>query len=123
MNILENKEIINILSIKYQKSTEEIKEILEHNFKCIRECMEMPTMPNILLHGLGRFKVRKKTLDRKFLILRMYLEKSEENYQNINWDNIKNMLEVYERIIEEENKPMGAAATDIKNIIKNLNNE
>jgi nucleoid DNA-binding protein len=123
MNVTDNKEIINALAVKHRIDASLVKEVIEHSLKCVKECMEMPEMPNILLEGLGRYKPCKRTIDRKFTNLTLFLRKDPENINKVDWERIKILLSTYERIAKEEKKPLGKSATAIKELVNNLNLE
>lgn len=114
-----DKETINILSIKYRLNASTIESIVDHSLKCIKECMVMDEMPNILIHNLGRFKPQKSLLDSKFISTVNFVEKYPEKANTVDWKYIKNLLEVYNRIIKEEKLKEHLVISKIKTLISN----
>ena len=110
MFIDSNKEIINNLANKHRVNSEVIESIVLHSFKCIKECMSMDEMPSILIHNWGRFKPNKASLDKKFKIILLYLNKYQDRFDTINWDPLRRYLKVYDRLLKEDKKKEGVSA-------------
>lgn len=121
MTLHNDKETINILSVKHRLKPEVVEDIINHSLKCIKECMSMEEMPGILIHNLGRFKPSKSLLDRKFNSIIGYIEKDPNNYNKVNWSIVMNHIKVYDRLMKEEQEQESKAVSKIKEIINKRN--
>lgn len=123
MNISHDKEIINVLAAKHRVNPEKVQEIVNHSFKCIKECIAMDEMPNILIHNWGRFKPCKTTFDKKFRITYRFLLKDNTNYYKLDLEKINRYFKIYDRILIEENKKESKTVTDLKRLIEQILDE
>ena len=116
MKLHTDRETINFLSVKHRLNPEVVEKIIDHSLQCIKECMVMEDMPNILIHNWGRFKPNKKALDVKF---HKILSRIQKGNDDIDWEAIKHMLKVYDRIVEEDDLTPSIVVDKLKEIIKN----
>jgi predicted RNase H-like nuclease len=118
MKLHNDKELINILSVKHRLNPEVIDKIINHGLKSIKECMMLDDMPGILIHNLGRFKPSKSSLDRKFRVMHAFVEKDPNNSDKVDWNDMQRYLKVYDRILKEENKVESNAAIKMRELVK-----
>ena len=46
------------IAIEHNVPVQNVKDMVEHTFSCVRKSLYDPTMPKILIHNFGTFKVR-----------------------------------------------------------------
>ena len=69
-------EFYNILSKKYNLPAFVIQGIIDDQYRFIKKNLQNPKLPNIFVHGLGRFQVKDGRLD---WMIRLLIERVKTN--------------------------------------------
>lgn len=120
MKLQTDKETINILSVKHRVNSDTVENIINHSLKCIRECMQMEEMPNVLIHNWGRFRPVKYIMEYKFTQLLSKIN-NKQVVTDDEWLECQNLLKVYNRIIVEEKQKEFLNIESIREILNSKN--
>lgn len=95
------KVAINKAAIKYKISDSLVQEAVEDLFKQIKDLTASDDLPKILLHGFGKFNVKKATLNRYLLeMIRQYKHGNRSREDVV--DKVSRYWPARQRLIKEE---------------------
>lgn len=98
---VELEKVIERVAINEGVSVAEAKQIVEHVLLNTKKSLQLPTMPKVLLHGFGTFRVKPSRLAHKIANLDKRLKKgsiTEEEYEETK----KRYISIYERLTGEK---------------------
>lgn len=120
MIIHNEKKIINNLSVKYKLNPKVIEDVISHSLKCIKDCICMDEMPDIMIHNLGRFKASLIIMEMRF---KNFIINNENNaLKDFDIDVMNRLIKVYDRKVKEDKKKHHINYYKVLNILNNISN-
>ena len=121
MIIHNEKKIINNLSVKYKLNPKVIEDVISHSLKCIKDCICMDEMPDIMIHNLGRFKASLIIMEMRF---KNFIINNENNaLKDFDIDVMNRLIKVYDRKVKEDKKPTTPRKPRQSNVVEEEKSE